>query len=221
VPNSVLINSIARTLGLHDFYQVGVWSYCEGFNTEGVTSCSSPQKFYWFNPVEIILNQLLAGAVVALPADITRVLGIARLASHWMFGLYITGAALTGLCFLVTWTSLYTRWASLPNVILNFLAALTTTAATIIATVMFIIFRNVFKGAPQLNIEASVGIQMYAFMWIASGCNIISWLIQFGMCCCCISRRDVKRGRRQKEETGAVEIQRKTRKRFGFGRKSV
>ena len=61
VPQATLINSIARTLGLHDFYQVGLWSYCEGYGN-GITDCSKPQTLYWFNPVEIILNQLLAGA---------------------------------------------------------------------------------------------------------------------------------------------------------------
>lgn len=62
VPNSGLINSIAQTLGLHDFYQVGLWNFCEGYNAQGVTSCSKPQTLYWFNPVQIILNELLAGA---------------------------------------------------------------------------------------------------------------------------------------------------------------
>ena len=62
VPNAVLINSIAQSVGLHDFYRVGLWGYCEGYNDQGVTSCSSPQTLYWFNPVEIIQSQLLAGA---------------------------------------------------------------------------------------------------------------------------------------------------------------
>lgn len=31
-PNAMLINSIAQTLGLHDFYQVGLWNFCEGYN---------------------------------------------------------------------------------------------------------------------------------------------------------------------------------------------
>ena len=61
VPQATLINSIARTLGLHDFYQVGLWNYCQGYG-DGITDCSKPQTLYWFNPVEIILNQLLAGA---------------------------------------------------------------------------------------------------------------------------------------------------------------
>lgn len=34
VANSKLLNSVARSLGLHDFYQVGLWNFCEGFNDE-------------------------------------------------------------------------------------------------------------------------------------------------------------------------------------------
>ena len=62
VPNAVLINSIARTIGLHDFYQVGLWNFCEGYANEGITHCSDTQNMYWFNPLEIILNELLSGA---------------------------------------------------------------------------------------------------------------------------------------------------------------
>ena len=66
VPQSVLINSIAQTLGLHDFYQVGLWNFCEGYG-DRVTNCSDPELLYWFDPVEIILDQLLAGATRRLP----------------------------------------------------------------------------------------------------------------------------------------------------------
>jgi len=62
VPNFALINTIAQTLGLHDFYQVGLWGFCEGYLGEGVTFCSEPKTLYWFNPVEILRNELLAGA---------------------------------------------------------------------------------------------------------------------------------------------------------------
>lgn len=62
VPDAVLLNTIAQTLGLHDFYTVGLWNFCEGYLYDGVTHCSDPQALYWFNPVEILLNELLAGA---------------------------------------------------------------------------------------------------------------------------------------------------------------
>lgn len=62
VPDATLINSVAETLGLHDFYTVGLWGYCEGYNGDGVTDCSTPKTLYWFNPVSIIESELLAGA---------------------------------------------------------------------------------------------------------------------------------------------------------------
>lgn len=62
VPNAVLINSIARSIGLHDFYQVGLWNFCEGYSNEGITHCSDPETLYWFNPVKILLSELLSGA---------------------------------------------------------------------------------------------------------------------------------------------------------------
>jgi hypothetical protein len=62
VPNFALINTIAQTLGLHDFYSVGLWGFCEGYKGEGVTYCSHPKMLYWFNPVQILRNELLAGA---------------------------------------------------------------------------------------------------------------------------------------------------------------
>lgn len=62
VPNAVLLNTIAQTLGLHDYYQFGLWNFCEGYVSEGITDCSPTQALYWFNPVEILLNELLAGA---------------------------------------------------------------------------------------------------------------------------------------------------------------
>lgn len=62
VPNAVLINSIARTIGLHDFYKVGLWNFCEGYNGEGITFCEKPKALYAFNPVKIIVNELLSGA---------------------------------------------------------------------------------------------------------------------------------------------------------------
>lgn len=76
VPDAVLINSIAQTLGLHDFYTVGLWGFCQGYNGQGVTECSDPQTLYWFNPVEILQRQLLAGATSKFPRRICQEMDI-------------------------------------------------------------------------------------------------------------------------------------------------
>lgn len=223
VPNAVLINSIARTLGLHDFYQVGLWNFCEGYG-EKITNCSKPRKLYWFDPVDIILSELLSGATIALPNDIVTALGLVRHASHWMFALFLTGAPLSFLCIFLTPLSIYSRLLTFPIALLSFLAALTTTAASIIATALFIIFRNVItsQGA-EINIQASVGTKMFAFMWVAAAGAIVGWLVQMGMCCCCASRRDVKRGkkvgRRSAYQNGEVPIHDQLQQRQGGGRR--
>ncbi|KAF7932743.1 uncharacterized protein EAE98_004042 [Botrytis deweyae] len=201
IPESVgggitLQNSLARSLGLHDFYQVGLWNFCEGYNDEGITACSTPQNLYWFNPVDILLNELLAGATIALPAEINNILSLIRIASHIMFGFFITGVVMSFCNIFLSFFTIYSRWISGFYAIWTFISALLVTTAAIIATVMFIIFRNTVTSQAGLNIGASVGTQMFAFMWIGASCVIIAWVIHVGMCCCGASRRDVKSGRR-------------------------
>ncbi|KAI9928581.1 hypothetical protein MW887_001795 [Aspergillus wentii] len=227
VPNAVLINSIARSIGLHDFYQVGLWNFCEGFSDTGITHCSKTQTLYWFNPVEILLSELLSGATIALPGDITDALKIARLASHWMFGLFITSAVLTFILIFLSPLAVSSRppqsispdpsvnqtnpvhrrrtfvfLRSFPFLIITFLNALFTIVASVVATVMFLIFRNVFTSDDyNLNIGASIGTRMMAFMWVASAFNLIAFIIQFGSCCasCCRGRK----ARKQLKAAGA------------------
>jgi hypothetical protein len=217
VPNAVLINSIARSIGLHDFYQVGLWNFCEGYNDQGITHCSKHETLYWFNPVEIILSELLSGATIALPADITDALKIARLASHWMFGLFLAATVLTFVMIFLSPLAVSSRppqtissdpaendrnrphrrrtfvlLRSVPFLVLTFFTALFTIVASVVATVMFTIFRNVFTSDDyDLNIKADLGPRMMAFMWIASACNLIAFIIQFGSCCasCCGGRK--------------------------------
>ncbi|KAJ5576473.1 hypothetical protein N7535_003399 [Penicillium sp. DV-2018c] len=224
VPNAVLINSIAQTIGLHDFYTVGLWNFCEGYDNQGITFCSKPKTLYAFNPVDIILSELLSGATIALPTDIQRPLKLARLASHWMFGLLLSAAVLNFVMIFVAPLAVSARhpryikdWAAgyndtpqppagnpphrrrtfiwlraLPMLILTFFTALITIVGSVVATVMFAIFANVFANAdPSINIKAHVGTQMLVFMWIACAFSLLAFIIQIGSCCaaCCRGRR--------------------------------
>jgi hypothetical protein len=215
VPNAIFINSIAQSIGLHDFYQVGLWNYCEGYNSQGITDCSPTKTLYWFNPVEIILGELLAGASITLPTEILDVLNLVRLASAWMFSCFLAGILLTFLCAMVAplGFSQKPRWQhkarrvflrQLPITVLTFLALLFTAAGSVIATVMFVIFKQKFSGAADLNIEASLGKPMLAFMWVATGLDLMGFFMQIGTCCgvCCCT------GRRRAERKGQTQISR-------------
>ncbi|KAJ9238108.1 hypothetical protein DTO169E5_4950 [Paecilomyces variotii] len=220
VPNAVLINSIARSIGLHDFYQVGLWNFCEGYDDTGITDCSKPKSLYAFNPVKILLSELLAGATIALPADITSALKIASTASHWMFGLFITGTVLSFVGIFIAPLAVSSRppqlfsadphkndeahihhrpsfifLRALPMLIFTFLTALFTIVASVISTVMWSIFKNVFmNNAVNLNIKANLGTRMLAFMWIASALTLIGFIAQLCSCCCaCCGGRKVRR----------------------------
>lgn len=224
-----LMNSLARSLGLHDFYQVGLWTFCEGYNDEGITKCSNPKTLYWFNPVEIILNELLAGATVALPSDINDILRLIRIASNVMFGSFLTGVCMNFISIFVAPLAVYSRWWSFPIIIWTFIAALLTTLGAVIATVMFIIFSNVITSQAGLNIGASIGTQMFAFMWVSAAFSLFGFIIHLGLSCCCASRRDVKTGRKRGSKAGygtkaGVTDEKKSPlgKRFGvFGRKKA
>jgi len=196
VPDAVLINSIAQTLGLHDFYTVGLWNYCEGYNGQGTTQCSPSQTMYWFNPVEILKSQLLDGATIALPAEVTQILYLIKYVSNVMFVLFLVSACLSTVLIPLLPLVVRSRWVSFPFTVLTFLTAACVLVAAVIATVLFIIMQMAVTSVTELNIKASIGVEMFVFMWIAAGSAVLAWLIIFGGCCCCASRRDVRTGRR-------------------------
>jgi hypothetical protein len=139
-----------------------------------------------------------------------------------MFGLFLTGLCLDFVLIFIVPMSVFTRWATLPIMLLTFLGALCTTVATVLATAMFIIMRNALTSQTSLNIGASLGNEMFAFMWVGSGMAIIAWIITLCLCCCCASRRDVKKGKKRgsrKAWGGGVNEKASSGRRGFFGRR--
>ncbi|TGJ79866.1 hypothetical protein E0Z10_g8884 [Xylaria hypoxylon] len=199
-----LQNSIARTLGLHDFYQVGLWNYCEGYNDEGITSCSKPNASFWFNPVSIILNELLSGASIALPSEVNDILTILRIAFHIMFAFFLGGLILDVFLLVSSPLVLYSRWWSLPAGLLSGIAALIVVVAAILGTVISYVFQAALNSQPDLGVQASIGTRMLAFVWTAAGFNLLAFIIHAGLGCCCTSRRDMRTGRKGGREVHEV-----------------
>jgi hypothetical protein len=176
---------------------------------------------------------------VNLPSDINNILDLIKIASQIMFGFFLTSACLSFVLLFLMPISVLSRWWTLPIAILTFINALLCTAASVIATVMFVIFRNVISSVSELNISASIGNYLFGFMWTASAFAIFAWLVQTGLCCCCASRRDVKTGRKKGSEkayqmpenaatdrvsmrgaNGALQEKSAGKRKFRFGRRS-
>lgn len=207
VPNAVLLNSVARSLGLHDFYQIGLWNFCQGYVTEGITECSTPKALWWFNPIEILTQQLLSGATIALPKDVNTILTILRIGQHIMFGFFLAGICLAFVLFLAGFVALRSRWWSLPIAIFAFIDAVLICVASIVGTAMSVGARFALTAQSELNLRADIGVRMFAFMWIASIASVVAFFIHAIMGCCCrIDRLGVvggTKGATEKKTAGA------------------
>lgn len=185
VENSNLLNSVARSLGLHDFYQVGLWNFCEGYLDEGVTFCSEPKQFYWFNPVEIMISELLAGAQIALPSEAVTVLNLLKMGSKIMYAFFMAGISVNFVLIFASLLVIRTRWFSLLLTLLAAIASIFVSVAAIIATVISIAAKVALTAQDQLNIRANIGVKMFAFMWIAAIFTDVAFLLHAAMGCCC------------------------------------
>lgn len=185
VENSNLLNSVARSLGLHDFYQVGLWNFCEGYLDEGVTFCSEPKQFYWFNPVEIMISELLAGAQIALPSQAVTVLNLLKMGSKIMYAFFMGGISVNFVLIFASLLVIRTRWWSLLLTLLAAIASIFVSVAAIIATVISIAAKVALTAQDQLNIRANIGVKMFAFMWIAAIFTDVAFLLHAALGCCC------------------------------------
>ena len=185
VANSQLLNSVARSLGLHDFYSVGLWNYCEGYNDEGVTNCSDPEPLYWFNPVAVLVSQLLAGATIALPSEVNTVLTLLRVGSRAMFVFFLAGICMNFILLLCSPLAMKTRWWSLFITLFAFISAVFITVGAIIATAIGVAAKVALTAQDQLNIRADIGITVLVFMWLSAVFSIVAFLMHAAMGCCC------------------------------------
>lgn len=102
-----------------------------------------------------------------------------------MFAMYLVGVILVFLEVLIGLTTFCSRVGSVITTIVAFLAFLFVAAATIVAQVMFIIYRNVINDSiTEFNVEASLGTTMFAFSWVATVATALALIgFLFGICC--------------------------------------
>jgi hypothetical protein len=162
---------------------------------------------YVFDPVEIFSSELLSGASVSVPASIQNDLDKVRTASRWMFALYIVGVCLSFLTLVIGLTALCSRVGSVFTTLVAFLAFLFITAATLVAQIMFIVYRNVINNAiTELNVTASLGTTMFALSWAAAAAALFAFIgFMFGICCGTGANRNKRVGRRSRGEKPVFE----------------
>lgn len=145
---------------------------------------------WWFNPIEILTNELLAGATIALPSEVSTILNILRIGQQVMFGLFISGISLAAALLIVTPLVMRSRWWSLPIAIFAGITGLLVTVASIIGTVMSVGAKIALTQQSELNINAVLGVRMFVFMWLASALVDLAAILHMAMGCCCSPRKE-------------------------------
>jgi lysylphosphatidylglycerol synthetase-like protein (DUF2156 family) len=158
----------------------------------GITFCSKPQTFYWFNPVEILVSELLSGARIALPSEVRTILKVLEVGFKIMYGFFMAGTVFNLVLLLGTPLVMRTRWFSLFISLLGGLSGIFLGVAAIIATVISVAAKIALTAQNQLNIQADIGVQMFVFMWIGALTTNIAFLLHAAMGCCCKPDRSNK-----------------------------
>lgn len=191
IDNNLLqaLQGAASSKELKDFYQIGLWNYCEGDKDdkgkETITYCSPRKSNFWFNPFEV-WELKGTSAQKVLGDDLKKGLDVYQKATKWMFAAFIITICLTAAEFLVGIFAIFSRWGSLVTTIVSTAQTIFAIAAASSATAIYLTLVGVFESVLKpYDIKTNMGKQMLAVMWLAVAFSVASgffWLIS--ICCC-------------------------------------
>ncbi len=219
--SSTLVNELGSTvasqLGLSDIYSACLWNYCKGnLNTDNsinYTYCGKPKFFYYFNPVEIleddIDNSTLASTLtdltgsdisvssimndlgINLPDNIESYMHTLKIVMRVIFICYIIGIVLTAISLILGIMAACSNAVNVFVAMIVFLATIALVIAMAGSTGVYIYIRNVFNdNASDYGITADISRKYLGLAWGAVGGSILAlffWTL--GICCCCCGRR--------------------------------
>ncbi|GAM91431.1 hypothetical protein ANO11243_094810 [Dothideomycetidae sp. 11243] len=211
------INSVARRLGLHEFYTANLRTYCEGYYTPGpvpnatlkaknihkqFTNCSKPVTFFQFNPKQVIQDELNASghsdiniSQLSWPTDIDRGLKAVHTSQKAAFVLYCIALGTIGLATIFSIVSfcLNGRLSAFIMVMICGLAFLAIGLASAVVTVVAIHgSRLINKYGNPVGLSSHWGVKYLAFSWAATGAMV---LCSLWWCADCLIGRRNQRAR--------------------------
>ena len=192
IDNNLLqaLQGAASSKELKDFYQVGLWSYCEGdkddkTGKETITFCSASKSNFWFDPFSVWeLKDTSAQKV--LGEDLKNGLATYKKVAGWMVWSFGIALVLSAAEFIIGFFAIFSRWGSLVTTIVSTAQTVFILAAASTATAVYAALVGVFESVLKpYNIRATMGKQMLSVVWLAVAFGVASglfWL--FSVCCC-------------------------------------
>ncbi|KAF4221247.1 hypothetical protein CNMCM8980_003281 [Aspergillus fumigatiaffinis] len=194
VSSSDLANALdeaQKQLKIKDFYDIGLWGYCDGDVTSGnykTQNCSKPKAEFYFNPITIWqLND--TGVEDVLPDDLSKALNVYKNVSKWMFIAYIVAFVATIVELVVGLFAICSRWGSCVTSLVSAVSFLFITAASVTSTALFTVLKGTFNAAlKDYGIKGYMGKNIYVATWLAVAFSLAGSLFWIISSCCCSGR---------------------------------
>ena len=192
-PNNDFLEALrgkADSKELKDFYQVGLFSYCEGETNnktgeDKITYCSARKFQFYFDPLKVWgMNGTSLQAALGDKYD--DGMNVYKKVAGWMNWAFVIVIVLTPIEFIVGFFAIFSRWGSFVTTIISTAQTVFAIAAAATATATYGTLVGVFKTALEpYNIDIDMGSQMLSTLWLGVAFSIGSgffWLIS--VCCC-------------------------------------
>ena len=208
--SSVGTKAAHKTLGIKDFYHVGLWNYCEGFykdkGVEDITSCSDRKAKFWFNPVEVWgINSTITNKF--FDKKLKDGLDAYETVAKWMYVAYIVAIISTAVEILVGISALFSRVGSLATTIVSTVSSLFVLGFALTSTILYAALTGAFNEAlKDYHIHGKMGKTMYVWVWLAVAFSWAAGIFWTFSSCCCSGRSDRIKGYNDKQ--GGTKYQR-------------
>lgn len=131
------------------------------------------------------MDELLAGAKIALPTQVLTILDLLRLGQQVMWAFFIVGIVLCFILMFLTPLTLRSRGWCIPIVSFALIDSILVGGATVLATVFSVAAKYALTLQSELNIGVDLSPVMLASMWIAALLTVTAFFLHSAVGCCC------------------------------------
>ncbi|KAF3936586.1 hypothetical protein ABW19_dt0206562 [Dactylella cylindrospora] len=190
------ISNTANLVGVHDFYQAGLFSYCSGTydnatSSWNVQNCSSPSGSFVFNIIDIINAEANNGKNLTFPSGVHNLFKAVTALTRVQYICFLFGIAATGLEFVLGFFGLLSRWGSCVTTIVAIVAFLALLAGSVINIALYVSMAKAFDASfSTFGVRGEISRQTYTIMFIGVLVSFAAMLFWTLSTCCCSGRRD-------------------------------
>lgn len=185
-PAGAVIQGLASSSGLRDYYTFGMWGYCAGYN-DGRDGhyCSNRTAAYRFNPIAAVQNDVPASQTIPVPSSVQDDLNILSILSLVSFAFFFVAIGLAFFALLFGIMGIGKRGFRFSEIVasgVSTLAFLFCAVASAIVTAMYVTVDNKFgQYYNDVGVSGGVG-KAIALAWGATAALLLGG---FTYCCSC------------------------------------